>query len=272
MTVKKALLQALLIMGLVFSCYQVASAQLVTTPSEITFNSFTATYHLSRDAGGRSLLTTEEVILADFASNSRLSGIVRSIPKTYQGHNVEVKIIKITDVSGTDINYKTSVDKDGNLVINIGDPSIYLYGSQTFRISYQTKDVVDLNKTANQFILNVNGRGWSQGFGKVSASLYIPRSFSSNLISRPICYLGYLKTTSNDCRLSNQQRRQEILVSAETTRPLRPFEALVLKTTFKTTTFSAKKPFGSTKLAILISLSLFGLMITYLWIRKSRLR
>lgn len=270
MIIKKALLLAFLVMGLILSYYQVTSAQAVTAPSAITFNSFTATYHLSRDAAGRSLLTTEEVILADFASSSRLSGIVRTIPRTYQGHSVEVKILKITDVSGIDINYKTSIDKDGNLVLNIGDPSIYLYGSQTFRINYQTKDVVDLNRANNEFNLNVNGRGWSQGFDKVSAALHIPKSFSSNLISRPSCYIGYLSTNSSDCKVSSQQRHQEILVSAETTRPLRASEALVVKTSFKTTTFSAKKSISNTKLALLICLSLLGLWAITLWIRKFR--
>jgi hypothetical protein len=136
-----------------------AFAQSLAVPIPITFNSFNAVYHLSRDAQGRSLLTTEEVILADFPA-SGYYGISRSIPQNYQNHSVAVKILSTTDAAGRQIPYKTASDGK-NLNLTVGDPDIKLYGSQTFRINYQTRDVVNINQPSDQFLLDQTAR-WGQ--------------------------------------------------------------------------------------------------------------
>src|SRR5437868_4729070 len=108
---------------------------------QITLNSFTGIYHLSRDAKDVSLLTTEETIVTDFPGSGNFYGLTRQIPKTYQGHSVDIKILNIVDAVGNTIPYKTTSDSNGNLVITTGDPAINLYGSQTFKFNYQTKGV-----------------------------------------------------------------------------------------------------------------------------------
>ncbi len=245
----------------------VTYAQKAPGSSGLTFNSFTGTYHLSRDASNQSLLTSEEVILADFASNSQLTGIIRSIPKSYQGENVEIKVLHATDAAGNDIPFKTS-SKGDNLEINIGDPKIYLYGSQTFRLTYQTKNVINLNTSENEFILNVNGRGWNQGFGKVRAFLHIPTNVSSSIKSDSSCYIGYMDTSTLDCQIKQQKSAQETLITSESTRPLNAHEALVVKTAFKTATFSANKGSFDIKLPVVFSLILIAALGTVFWRSK----
>ena len=249
------------------ACQPAVLAQRMPQPSGVKFNSFTATYYLSRDSENQSLLSTEEVILADFFSNARLTGIIRTIPQKYQGRSVEVNVQNVTDASGNNIPYKIDT-KDDNLVINIGNPSIYLFGSQTFRIKYQTSNVVNLSDLKNEFLLNVNGRGWDQGFERIGAFLHIPKSFSSNLISKPTCYIGHPKSTSYDCTVNQQDLPEETLISVKSSNPVGANSALVLKTAFQTATFSNEKR-SLTPLLLVLPL-LIGLLVLALWFKKTR--
>jgi hypothetical protein len=249
--------------------HMVGAQALVAAP-QITFNSFSGTYHLSRDSAGRSLLTTEEVILADFPANGQFYGITRAIPKSYQNHSVEVKVLSITDVAGNDVPYTTSSDKNSDLVISTGDKGITIYGLQTYRISYQTRGVINLNTSQNQFLLDVNGRGWSQTIGQVSGVIHIPSSFSSNLTSKPSCYIGYLNTSSLNCSISTQKKADETIITSKALGPVAPQHALVVKVNFKLATFSAPKPFWTSSREALVGIGLIMISMTSLWIFKNR--
>lgn len=228
-------------LGLVFSVFVYAQpvfAQAAASPAPISFQSFTATYYLSRDSNGHSLLTTDEVIVADFPADGNYAGITRSLPKTYQGHSVTVKVLSVKDVAGDPLPYKLSSDKGGDLVITTGDPSINLYGSQTIRIDYQTRDVVDTSQPTDQLLMDVNGRGWSRPFGAVTGILHIPSSFSSTLLSSPSCYIGFQTDIVHDCSITSKQSRDETLITAKSDGPVGAGHTLVIKTTFKPATFS----------------------------------
>jgi hypothetical protein len=241
-----------------------------TTQPQITFDSFTGVYHLSRDNRGLSLLTTEETILADFPGEGSFYGITRSIPKNFQNHSVNIKILGVSDAAGNIVPYKTAIDGN-NLVITTGDPSITLYGSQTIKIRYQTTGVINLSKKTDEFLLNINGRGWDQPFSKVDSTLYVPSSFGGNLKSEPLCYI-VLETSSNgNCRLKTKKSPQETVITASAS-ALAAHQALVVKLQFKPTTFTNKHAVSTKKLllisAALISAGMVGL-VSYL--RKSGL-
>jgi hypothetical protein len=236
-----------------------AAAQVLQAKSPIVFDSFTGNYFLSRDSSGHSLLTSDEVILADFPADESYTGITRAIPKRYQGHNVTVKVLSVKDAGGDAVQYKTSSDKNGNLVITTGSPSITLYGSQTFRIDYQTKDVVDTGSPTDQFRLDVNGRGWSQPFGSVTGILSIPNSFSSTIIGRPSCYIGYQAITSNDCSVTSTNMGSQMVITAKSNGQLPAAHTLVIKTAFKPATFT--KPAKSSNLSLIIAGTIIGLAV-----------
>jgi hypothetical protein len=209
----------------------------------ITFNNFNATYHLSRDATNHSLLTTEEVILADFPSQGNYFGITRSVPQSYQGRSVKVKVNSVTDAGGNPVPFKTAADKLGNLVVTTGDPGITIFGLQTFHINYQTRDVVNTDLATDQFLLDVNGRGWDQPFSQVSGTIHIPKSFASSLIGKPNCYIGYLRSTSADCSINTQTNASETVITVKSQGPVVAHHALVAKINFHTATFSVKQGF-----------------------------
>lgn len=205
------------------------------TSNQIDFKSFTGVYHLSRDKRGLSLLTTDETILADFPATG-LTGIKRLIPEKFQDRSVGVKILNVTDAAGNPIPYKVQSDST-NLALIIGDPSITLSGTQTIRIKYQTSGVINLNNKANQLLLSTNGRGWESPFDSVTANLYIPKSFNSEIKGTPSCYkvIGVVK--DNDCQVNTESTPTETLITTETV-STSANQGLILKVDFNSATFT----------------------------------
>lgn len=218
----------------------VVSAQTTANPPPVKFNSFTGIYHLSRDSNGVSLLTTEETVLAEFSQGTGFYGITREIPKSYRGETVDVKVLNVVDAAGNQIPYKIS-SSGSNLALTTGDPDIKLYGSQTFKINYQTTGVVNLSGPSDEFLLNVNGRGWSQPFQIVNATVHIPDSFRASLQGDPSCYLALNSQVSDACQIATQKASQETIITSKATNLL-AHQALVVKMDFKPSTFTDKKP------------------------------
>jgi hypothetical protein len=235
----------------IFNAGLVSAQTKTPQPAPITFNSFTGIYRLSRDSRGLSLLTTEETILADFPGSNSFYGITRTIPLNFQDHSLNVKVLNVSDAAGNIVPYKTSKDKNGNLVITTGDPNITLYGSQTIKIRYQTTGVVNLNSKSDEFLLNVNGRGWNQVFNRVDATVYIPAIFQASLKSQPVCYLVLNITTNNNCQINVKKSPQQTIITSRA-QSLQPHQALVLKMEFKPSTFTNKHPVPA---AVLIAIS-----------------
>ncbi len=224
----------------------VGHAQATPNPPQINLPSFTGVYHLSRDVNGLSLLTAEETILAEFPGGTSFYGITRQLPRAYQGRSVDVKVLSVFDAVGNPIPYKTSLS-DGNLVIKTGNPDIKIFGSQTFKINYQTKGVVNLGAEHDEFLLNVNGRGWDRPFGRVDAYVHIPSSFSASLKGDPSCYLALNTTVNGNCQINTQKTPQETTITSGAVNPL-AHQALVIKMDFKSSTFTNKRPANKTVL------------------------
>jgi hypothetical protein len=263
-------LAILAFLGIFFSCSgALVSAQLKNAPAQITFDSFTGIYHLSRDSRGLSFLTTEETILADFPGNGSYYGITRSIPKKYQNSSVDVKILSVSDAAGNPVPYKTKTDSTGSLVITTGDPAINLYGSQTIKIKYQTSGVINLKQKTDEFLLNVNGRGWDQPFNKVEATLYVPKVFNAKLTSEPKCYLALNNSQINNCNTVTQKKSAETVITAKSVQ-LAPHQALLMKLNFAPTTFTNQHPFwNKTKITVGAMALMFATTFSsYLYLRK----
>ena len=229
-------------------------------------NSFSGIYHLSRDSRGLSLLTTEETILADFSGS--YYGITREIPASYQGRGVDTKILSVSDAAGNPVPFKTERIKD-NLKITTGDPKITLFGLQTIKIRYQTKGVVNLDGKTDQFLLNVNGRGWDQPINRVDAAVFVPANFQANLRGDPSCYLAKDSAKTFDCRISSQTKDSDILINARA-EPIAAHQALVLKLDFAADTFTNKKQISNTSLLIIGLTFVFAVAASsYLVLRRS---
>ncbi len=249
--------------NLLFSPLVVLATTNQTNIDQINFDNFTGVYHLSRDKNGLSLLTSEEIILANFPSNNSFYGITRSIPKKYQNHSVEVKVLNITDSAGNSVPYKTKNDSD-NLIITTGDPAITLYGSHTFKINYQTSGVINLSQKNDEFLLNVNGRGWDRPFNQVNATLFIPNSFNASLTSDPTCYTVLNDSKSADCEINTQKNSKDTVITSKVG-PLIAHQALVLKLEFAPSTFTNKHTNAKTYYIIAITTVAFTSVAIFMY-------
>ncbi len=254
--------------GYVFVATPAVASAVKPIQSSIILNSFTGTYRLSRDSRGLSLLSSQEAIVADFPAGNTFYGITRELPKLYQNQSLNTKILSVTDAAGNSLPYKVTDGANDYIVITVGDPAITLLGSQTFKIAYQTSGVVNLSQKNNEFLLNVNGRGWNQPFGKVNATLYIPNSFQASLVGSPICYNVLNTAKQNNCEIDTKKTAEETVVSLSS-QNLQPQQALVLKMSFNSSTFTNKQAPLSKRLMIGVSLAvLLAALALRLLIRK----
>lgn len=195
-----AMLGTLLLVGLALTgsaAYAMAPATapsaLASSTADFSFDSWHSDFTLGLDTDGRSVLTTVETITARFPDTDQNYGILRAIPTDYQGHPTDISIVSITDENGRPRSYssETSSDNGNFLNLTIAAPD-FVHGAQTYVITYDQANVILYpdNADTDQFYWDVNGTGWAQSFGEVSASLYVEPDVVDRLTGDPACYQG----------------------------------------------------------------------------------
>ncbi|MBF4622859.1 DUF2207 domain-containing protein [Clavibacter sp. VKM Ac-2872] len=141
---------------------------------DFSFRSFDAVYRLSADADGRSVLRTTETLVAEFPDRDQNRGIRRELVEGYDGHPTGLRVLSVTDGAGVPRAYESESD-DGALVLTIADDDAYVRGEQTYVIEYEQHDVTRAyaDTDADEFYWDVNGLGWAQPFGRVTATVEI---------------------------------------------------------------------------------------------------
>jgi uncharacterized membrane protein YgcG len=200
---------------------------------DFTFTSFEADYKLTRDKDGVGRLRTVERLSAVFPDFDQNHGIIRALPQSYEGHKIHLKNITVTDGSNP-LPYTTS-SSAGNLELKIGDPDRYVQGPQQYLISYDSDHVTAKPSGYDAFIWDVNGDGWRQTFGQVTARIQLaPDLVTARDPSRDRCFTGARGTTGQDCTITVGP-----VVTVTTTRPLQPNETLTFELGFEPGTFAA---------------------------------
>ncbi|HEU4807649.1 MAG TPA: DUF2207 domain-containing protein [Homoserinimonas sp.] len=165
---KRILSLLMIIGGLVLGVAAPASAGV----DDFFFDSFDGQYELSRDAEGRSVLTTTETLVAVFPDFDQNRGIRRLLVDDYDGHPTDIELQSVTDEAGNPRHYETETD-DGFLELTIADDGVYVHGEQTYVITYTQRNVTKYfsDTDADEFYWDTNGTGWSQPFGEVTATV-----------------------------------------------------------------------------------------------------
>jgi len=165
---------------------------LPTDVNDFTFDSFDATYALSQDSSKRSMLHTTETLAAEFPDFDQNRGIIRSIPTDYDGHSTHITVKSVTDGSGHQRSYSMGTDGDFTTITIAVPQGQYVHGKQTYVIDYTQTDVTKYFKNTNddEFYWDVNGTGWQQPFGEVSATVTVAGSLASKLSGQNACYQG----------------------------------------------------------------------------------
>lgn len=204
---------------------------------DFKFDSFSAQYYLDRTAGKTATLKVEETLVARFPDSDQNHGILRALPKTYQGHTVSLQIDSVTDGAGYRRNY-SSYSENNNLVLKIGDADVYVHGQQTYVITYHMRNVILFTKDHDEFYWDVNGDQWAQTFDVVSAQIHIPKEIAASLQPRQICYAGtYGQTLTSPCSIGRQAAGGETVVTTSTKEPLGPYKTLTFALAFNKGTF-----------------------------------
>ena len=163
--------------------------------NDFSFDSFDAQYELGLDADGRSTLTTVETIVARFPDSDQNRGIRRAIPTRYQGHPTDIAIASVTDEKGTPRDFDTettSEDRDQEFFDVTIAADEFVHGAQTYVIRYEQSNVTLYPADANseEFYWDVNGTGWYQTFGLVTATVRFAPELVDRLQSPVRCFEG----------------------------------------------------------------------------------
>lgn len=178
-------------------------------PVSANVNNFTVTnydidYVLNRDDEGRSVLKTVETITAEFPQTDQNRGIERAIPKSYDGHPVELKVQSVVNQDGQQWRYETS-SQSGHTVVRIGDPGQYVHGTQVFVLTYTQRDVTKLfaSEGLQEFYWDTNGTDWKVPIQKLDVSLRVSDEVKDSLTDRMSCYQGSFGSTDR-CDLTRE--------------------------------------------------------------------
>lgn len=198
--------------------------------------SFEADYYLNRTADKTATLKTVEKIVAEFPDSDQNHGILRAIPKTYQGHTLNLHIDGVTNASGQPLNYTTNTDNN-NLVLKIGDAGRYVHGQQVYQVTYIQRNVALLLPGHDELYWDVNGDQWSQSFDTVTTRIHLPSELAANLQDRQVCFAGSFGSSIENCTIERQAGESETLVNVKTKASLNPHETLTFTLGFTDGTF-----------------------------------
>lgn len=204
--------------------------------SDFTFDAFDVDYTLSREADGTATLLVVETIVARFPDFDQNRGIIRAIPDDYDGVPLNTRVSSITDQNGTPVYWESSYS-GGFVELYLGTDE-FVRGVQTYVITYTQQNVVRsfADTASDEFYWDVNGTGWQQPFGRVSATLTLAPDVAAALTGNAACYVGPQGSTET-CPIE----RTDVGFTASST-DLAPGETLTVAIGFEPGTFLTPEP------------------------------
>jgi len=186
-----ALGAALLVVALGSAVVSPSAAQ--ADVDDFRFVSYDADYYLTRAGDGSSRLTTVETLVARFPDFDQNRGIVRVIPRDFDGATLAPVVESITDAEGEPVPYDIADHDRSDRFVEIavgGDD--FVRGEQTYVITYRqgrvTRSYDDTG--SDEFYWDLNGTAWRQGFDSVTGRVHLPDDLASELTGSNACYTG----------------------------------------------------------------------------------
>ncbi len=210
---------------------------------DFTFDSWHSEFQLGLTPEGRSTLTTIETIVARFPYFDQNRGLRRAIPNHYDGHQTDVTIESVTDENGAPRSYETEStggNGSGFLEVTIAGDD-FVHGAQSYVITYSQINVALYPDDASneEFYWEVNGTGWLQPFGEVSATLLLDAELTAKLNGQTTCYRGF-SNSAQICDVLTSEADGDgwrVDVSASN---LGPYEGLTMVVGFEEGTFEPR--------------------------------
>ncbi|WP_173922076.1 DUF2207 domain-containing protein [Agromyces sp. Marseille-P2726] len=213
---------------------------LPTDVDDFTFASFDAVFELSRDDGRHSVLETTETLVAVFPEFDQNRGIRRAIPLHYDGHPTNIEVESVTDAAGQPRGYEVERDEDGEFLLVTVRADDYVHGEQTYVITYRQHNVTHRPDDAaiDEFYWDVNGTGWAQPFGRVTAELRMSDEVAAGFTGDVACYRGSAGPTT-PCDSLTVAESSPPVMTAEAA-DLGPFQNLTIAAGFRLGTFEPR--------------------------------
>ena len=171
--------------------------------NQFTIERFDAAYDARPGNDGRLGLEVTERIVVNFPHLNTNRGIERRLDAKYGDTNLRISGFVTTDESGENITYSRRTADDGDIVIRIGDPNEYVTGRQVYVINYTIGHAMVGVPGRQEIYLDVNGTGWLQPFGEVTATLTVDPSLSGRLLGEQACYRGLAGSTAR-CEITRE--------------------------------------------------------------------
>jgi hypothetical protein len=166
---------------------------------DFEFDSFDAGYVLLRGDDGDSLLRTTERMTAVFPEYDQNRGIRRAIEVFPSAAAVGFEVVEVTDGEGTGRPFEVD-EADGLVEITIAVPEgEFVHGEQTYEVTYQQRGVITGIGESQKFSWDVNGDGWPQPFGSVSATIQLADDLAGHVFGEPFCYIHGDDAPLGDC-------------------------------------------------------------------------
>jgi uncharacterized membrane protein YgcG len=237
--------------------------------------SFTANYFLRRDVNKTAEMTVVEEIKAVFPNYDQNHGILRAIPKEYNGRSLRLKIDSVTDKQGNAYPFSESSQND-NLVLKIGDADTFVRGQTTYVISYTMRDVITFYNDYDEWFWDVNGTQWRQQFGSVTARIHMPNDLAKEISKAPRCFTGTERSTSSNCEIVQSVEGEQTIINVRAAN-LQPGENLSFLVGFTDNTFVPYQPTVAERVApfvfwspVLLIPILTGVWMYRRWRRSGR--
>lgn len=163
---------------------------------DFVIHNFSADYYLTNQDKQGSLHIIEKI---DLTFNDYNHGILRAIPKSYNGNSLRLKVNSVMYGNGQSV-YYTTYSENNNTVLKIGDPNTTITGPQSYEIDYTLQNVIGFYADHDELYWDINGDDWQQQFETVSVRLHLPENLKPNGPS--FCYGGAYGVTEENCTIT----------------------------------------------------------------------
>lgn len=200
--------------------------------NNFSISNFEIDYYLDRDEEGRSTLRVIENITADFPKFDQNKGLVREIPRRYNGRSLSFSLLSVERASRPEPIY-SEYNQGDYRVIETGTDD-YVVGAQTYTFTYTLRDVTRYFEDTNrdEFYWNTNGTNWRMPTDRLEVRLHIDDDLRPLLTNHNFCYQGDFGAT-NPCVVSKTETG---FITHATN--LRAYENLTLAIGFQPHTFT----------------------------------
>lgn len=188
-----------------------ASAASPTAASDISnfrFDSFSAEYHIDVDSSGHATMRVVETLVAVFPDFDQNRGIIRAIPLNDGEYSLDIAMTSVTDEQGNPVYYERN-DYDGFAEFSLGTDE-FVHGRTTYVLEYTVNNPIRYfaDSGGDEFYWDINGNGWQQEFGTVSAHVFLSDRLAAALTGNASCYLGYYGE-SDQCEVTRNDAGTE---------------------------------------------------------------